>query len=242
MRDLRHKVTAEGFDAVCKRLMASIRRREASTPDPVDCPYCGRRWDGDVEGRVCPACRKQVAAKELEAAWKRLCPPDYRKTDPARLNQDALARVMAWEYGPRGLLLVGPTDQGKTRTMYLLLRRLLEQGLRVEAFEPLGFGHACQRHFTRGTGPDWFDGLVAADVVFFDDLGKEPMTPRVEAELYGVVERRAARERPILATTNMTGARLVRAASEDRGAPLVRRLREFCEVMVFGKEANDEQA
>ncbi|MCX5670334.1 MAG: hypothetical protein NTU94_03295, partial [Planctomycetota bacterium] len=45
----------------------------------------------------------EVEARAIEHAgklWPALCPPLYRGTDPARLPQDALAHVLAWQWGP----------------------------------------------------------------------------------------------------------------------------------------------
>jgi DNA replication protein DnaC len=75
--------------------------------------------------------------------------------------------------------------------------------------------------------------LARAEVLFFDDLGKVPLTERVEAEFFALIERRMARQLPITVTSNMTGDDLAAKASTDRGRPLIRRLREFCRVVVF---------
>lgn len=200
---------------------------------------------GQLEPKVlCPECDRQKKLQKqqdqqrqrhdrTEAQWKIICPPLYRATDPSRLPQDALAKAMAWRYGPQGLLLVGPTGGGKTRAAYVLLRRLLEEGLKIVAFDCAGFGHEVGRRFRDGTGEDWVDGLAGVDIVFLDDLGKIPFTERAEAELFSLIERRTANEVPIIATTNMIGTDLEAKASQDRGAPMVRRLREFCKVILF---------
>ncbi len=176
--------------------------------------------------------------EQRERRWQYLCPPLYRETDPARLPQGPLADVLAWRYGPQGLLLIGPTGTGKTRAAYLLLRRLLDEDetRRIIAYDGLAFGHEAARRFREGTGETWVTGVATADVIFFDDFGKMTLTERVEAELFGVIEYRTAHHLPILATSNMTGADLAAKASKDRGEPLVRRLREFCRVVVFNPE------
>jgi DNA polymerase III delta prime subunit len=177
----------------------------------------------------------QERRRQRENRWQWLCPPLYRETDPARLPPVPLAEVMAWQYGPQGLLLIGPTGAGKTRAAYLLLRRLLDEdeSRRIIAFGCLDFGHEAARRFREATGETWVAGVARADVVFFDDFGKEPLTERVEAELFGLIEYRTAHHLPILATSNLTGAALEAKASADRGGPMVRRLREFCRVAVF---------
>ena len=206
------------------------------------CVLPGKRYVASV----CDGCQKkqqeeqeeEEGARELmamQALWQNVCPVLYRHTDPARLPQTQLAEVLAWQYGPEGLLLVGPTGVGKTRMVYLLLQRLLfGERRRVRTFDGLAFDHECVRRFRdEGDGEEWADGLAHVDVVFFDDIGKGCFTPRVEAEMFGLIERRAANGLPIIATTNMTGADLAAKVTEDRGAPLIRRLREFCKCVTF---------
>ncbi len=199
-----------------------------------------------IDKALCPEClaeqkrqeqeetqhRKQAQLKER---WQEICPPLYRQTDPARLPQDKLAEVLGWEYGPKGLFLIGPTGSGKTRAAYLLLRRLLEQDRRIISFDCAAFGHEVATRFRNGTGEDWAKNLAKVEIVFLDDMGKIPFTERAEAELFTLIERRPANLLPIIVTSNMTGRDMETKASNDRGAPMVRRLREFCHVIVFKK-------
>lgn len=221
---------------------------ESFTTPFIKCPLSGDTW----ASRTCPKCETEetkaerarfLAQFEVERAevarrlWLRVCPHLYQGTDPSRLPQRPLAEVLAWQYGPEGLLLRGATGTGKTRAAYLLLKRLVLDEMRiVSAFDTLAFDHECvQRFRSEDGGEDWVDALAKVDVVFLDDFGKGCFTPRVEAELFGLIERRAANMLPIIATTNMTGAELAAKVTEDRGAPMVRRLREFCKCITFSE-------
>ena len=146
--------------------------------------------------------------------------------------------MLAWRYGGRGLLLHGETGRGKTRAAWLLLRRLHDQGRSITAFDCVSFGHECVRRCRDSHGNDehverWADNLATVPVLFLDDFAKEKLTERVEVELFGLIERRTANCLPIILTTNFVGEALEAKLSPDRGAPLVRRLREFCEDVCF---------
>lgn len=187
--------------------------------------------------------QRQQERDRRAARFRNLCPPLYQQTDPARLPPDKLAAVTAWKYGPKGLLLVGPTGTGKTRCAWLLVRRLfLEERRRVMYFDGIGWGiSVAQAYGEPDTTERWLDRLCRADVLFFDDLFKAKMTEAQEQALYGVFERRAAWLRPVIATMNSTGdmilARMTDNGRADRGEPLLRRMREFCEVVSFGQTA-----
>lgn len=200
--------------------------------------------------RYCPQCCEEITAKRAQEVqnerldlhqrgrgeiWESVCPPLYRDTDPSRLPELPLKRVLSWPFGSRGLLLHGATGAGKTRAAYLLLHRLIfEDGKKVVAFQGNSFAHQCARKFgEQQCGEEWIEELTGADVVFFDDLGKSRFTERVEAEQFGLIEARMAHLRPVIITTNFVGDSLTDKLTGDRGAPLVRRLREFCECVAF---------
>ena len=232
--------TAAVSSATCpecgaKHTIPLVRLPSGRILDAADCPDCERKAEAREQAE-----RERAEAAALAEKWRALCPPAYQETDPARLPQEQLEAVLGWQYGPEGLLLIGPTGAGKTRCAYLLLKRLLDEGRRIVAFDCVRFGHDCARRFRDGSGEDWSDGLAKVDLVFFDDLGKGRFTERVEAELFAVVERRLANKLPCIVTTNMTGRSLVAKASHERGEPLVRRLRESCRVVVFGRSTDAE--
>lgn len=66
-----------------------------------------------------------------------------------------------------------------------------------------------------------------------DDLGKEPATDRVQLELFGLLERRNAQLRPVIATTQLPPDELAERYSGHVADALIRRLREFCEPVQF---------
>lgn len=182
--------------------------------------------------------QRQYIREMREDAFRRLCPPLYQQTDPARLPQQHLAAVNAWKYGPKGLLLVGPTGTGKTRCAWQLLRRLIFSGRRVRAFDGLGWAVAVSEAFGKPDETEtWLDHVCTADVLFIDDLFKGKMTEAQELAAIGVFERRTNHLLPVIVTMNSTGRMILDRMTEqgraDRGEPLIRRMGEFCEVVKF---------
>ncbi|HNQ90984.1 MAG TPA: hypothetical protein PKM73_20405 [Verrucomicrobiota bacterium] len=176
--------------------------------------------------------REEREAARLQEAWERLCPPIYRDTDPLRLpcSRGVRETVLGWHYGPKGLLLHGPTSSGKSRLVYLLLSRLHHiEHRKIAAMTSTTFSHQIATLFGEGSGRgEAFIGRLAdIEVLFLDDIGKGRFTDRVEAEFFHVIEQRCANLLPTLLTTNLTGEALRSTWSPDRAQPLVRRLREF---------------
>jgi DNA replication protein DnaC len=179
---------------------------------------------------TCEPCREYL----VRTLFNKDCPPLYQESDPSRLPQEALIKARFWTMGPKGLILIGPSRVGKTRIMWLLLKdvlRLTKPIPSLFAFNCVSFGHDLARHYHAGDAEDWLETVGKADLVFFDDLGKEKLTERAQAELFGVMEYRMSHLKPILATTEHTAEGLADRVSTDRGPALVNRLREACVVI-----------
>jgi DNA replication protein DnaC len=68
----------------------------------------------------------------------------------------------------------------------------------------------------------------AAHVVLVDDIDKAEFTRRFSSDLFTLIEHRTAWQKPLLVTTNLRSWELEEALGR-RGAPILRRIKEFCE-------------
>lgn len=217
------------------------------------CKGCGVALGEGVEmfgvrlvPNYCEACLDAMKIREEQArnhskrfkaeeTWELSVPCEYRSSRPEIIpNQSAMRKVMEWTYGSRGLLIGGPSRRGKTRSAVMLMRRLAVGELRsCQLFLDNSFAHECSSSWGNNDGVDWIRSVQASDVVLLDDLGKFKMTERVESELYGMIEHFTSWGKPLIVTMNAGVEELKARMSVDRGEPLLRRLREFCEPVAF---------
>lgn len=205
---------------------------------------CGRTFS--FAPMVCDACAKAVEAdaqRKNPSRWERLCPPLYQCSDIGRLEDDLRRRgyevrwirdVLEWQYGPQGLVVNGPTGAGKSRLMWQLLRRLLDEEHRTgTALNAVTFRGGLQSAACEGTTEQFVARLVRTEVLYWDDLGQMHLTGAASEMLLHVIEQRACAGKPVLATTQYSGRRM--NAQFDRpemGEAITRRLNEFCQVVV----------
>jgi len=195
------------------------------------CDKCGVT-DSEMKRRECDKRNKEV--KELQ--WMSICPPLYRDTrrEFLPLKEEVIDRVFGWKYNPKGLALAGSSGIGKTRVMFRLLHRLHLEDCSVVAISSKKFEYLCHKMFDEDGGArEMIENLKRVQVLFLDDLGKERMTPRVESEFYDLIETRTSFLLPTLWTTNCEGDELAQMMSKDAGAPIVRRLREFSDIITL---------
>jgi hypothetical protein len=143
-------------------------------PDPEPVILFGRKFV--VRPTVCGACciKAEMQPKKQSDAWERLCPELHQRTDIVRLEDELRQRgydtrwpqdVLGWQYGSEGLVLNGPTGIGKSRLMWTLLRRLLDQEHRAAVFlNAVRFRTGLQAAARDGTTEEFVHRLVRGDV------------------------------------------------------------------------------
>jgi len=173
-----------------------------------------------------------------ETRWASICPAIYASNNLSRFPPKQWATAQAWRFGADGLLLVGPSGCCKTRIAYEFLKREFFAGRSVEALSSTQFSHEVGTRFYDGSGSAWIEKLNHADICFIDDIGKGKLTERVALELFGMIEYRTSRGKPLIITSNAGSSELTRMLAGDIAEPLIRRLVEFCHVIRFAEPEN----
>jgi hypothetical protein len=212
----------------------------------VPCKTCGATVEVEVGGPVealskrygiyCTGCAEEnreqrVCYIQEPPPFDTFCPPCFPDT---RIDSLPCAHkskaALGWCYGPIGLNLWGLPGTGKTRTMSLLLQAIVADHKSVIAFGPGDFRAGCEaRNWKRAS---WLKKLSRVDVLFIDDLDKMNLTREMEKDFFAVLNNRMGR-RPVFMTGNSDGEEI-----EYRfklGEPLVRRIRDHCLSIHFGK-------
>lgn len=194
------------------------------------CPSCSEKHSAEVSRQVI----QQSKSVRLER-WKQVCPPEFLETEPGKLPcQRQYQAVMGWQFGSRGLVLHGSTGKGKSRCAWLLLRREFEGGRSVSCLNSSsGLTYAAKYGESSADVARWIDRQCLVDILLLDDVFKCKLTDSFEAAVFTVINSRTERQRPLLVTLNDTGDSLITRLSPDRGAAMLRRLREFCEAISF---------
>jgi DNA replication protein DnaC len=173
--------------------------------------------------------------------WSYFCPPIYLETDLSLLPKEQLKAATEWKpKGGKGLLLHGTTGKGKTRVAWEVLRLAYFKTPRdwylrekIVALTAAQFSRQSSDHAAGGKSEQWANRLCGAPWLMIDDLGKGRLTERNESDLFDILDQRFAYKRPVIITTNTVGDELQKRLDPDRGAPLIRRLREFCDCIAF---------
>ena len=160
-----------------------------------------------------------------------------------------------WEFGGStllpGLLLHGASGTGKTTSAYLAIRESLEcwrsfhKGIPdVIAVRAVEMGRNISELSRTGGDEfqDFLTGLACTGLLFIDDLDKARFTPRVESEIFDLLEYREKQELAVVVTTNLKGRELEKMFSRHVGSAIVNRLRRMCVPIDFDHAGFDQAA
>ena len=161
-----------------------------------------------------------------------------RETDASRLDQEKIKRVLDHQLNGRGLLIIGKTGMGKTRSMWLLVRELMvNRGRDVRVYSSSELKELLSNaHLQRHAHKDTIEGIIRCDVLCIDDLGKEKSSDSWEQDLFTIIDKRMLNKKPVVITSNFNGDLMIAKYNDvHKIEPMVRRLREFCDTVSFDR-------
>lgn len=193
------------------------------------CDACAEIIEAESQTKISAEVREERRAK-YEAA----IPPLFRENDTS-LFPGIWATIKDWQPGNdgKGLILVGDTGTCKTRMVAQIAKRLImRDGINCRLLRASNFAKIVRAQYSKASENEArreMRELETVRVLILDDIGKQATTEGIEEAVFELVEERITNKRPMIVTANATGKELEAMMSSDRGRPLVRRLREFCE-------------
>lgn len=201
------------------------------------------KWSGAVSHQVCIERELKNRQRKEYDHWKTELLKKWAKGNPFpdtvfdRLpfttKHEALA---AWNNPETSVLLVSQASgRGKTRLAWLMLQHPFLSGKKVRAFSHIGLKNTLAEKASKGQGymELFVKQLIECDVLLVDDLGKANMRGssgdglQNEEQMFHILDTRLTMKRKSIFTSNDNGETLLSRMSENRGVPLVRRLREL---------------
>lgn len=177
------------------------------------------------------AARMEFEAQQSQE-WAAICPLEFRASLDHSLCPKARAdRVMAWQYGSKGLLLYGRSGRCKTRLAYKLVEREFRAGRRVCALSHPTFKREVVARSCGDAPRDlikWLALLSNVDLLLLDDIGKAKATEATEESFLELIDQRLSKQLPTIYTTQDIPDTLRHRFSDERGDAIMRRLSEAC--------------
>lgn len=223
------------------------------TQKEAPCKWCRKPFMTDVmhfangktmQANVCDPCsldrekmeRPEINLERRKQAWDRLVGGYFSIFDPMRIPvpmQPHFEDALTWKpSNTRGIGFAGKSRTGKSRVITELGRRLYVKGVDVFPTSGVEFQEKVVGQVSDREGWEaYIQRVKNCKVLLLDDADKLKMTEAVEAAYYSIMEVRRRFQRPVLVTVNSTGREMAQNATQNRGEPIVNRLRDLCEII-----------
>lgn len=179
----------------------------------------------------------ETTADRVRNWWEGFCPAEFKATDFPWLEKyipnqlDAARKWNPKNADGKGLVLCGPTGAGKTRTLFDVMGRLAQRGLRTEYMAAETLARSIMDSFDRSGQLDKLvQRLTRAPLLAIDDFGQEKRTSRVSETLHAIIKGRCENRRPLIISTMLDRkSQLARFAPADRkqGESILARIRSY---------------
>jgi len=196
---------------------------------------------------ICDACNEKTiealkeeqanaARKASQTAFWEEVPTLYQGTEISRLNANLVAPIAAWEYGAKGIGMIGKSGAGKTRAGVELLKKFYDQGKSICFLKATKLTQHAQDKFSdtpeiKNKALERIRRAYTCNILLLDDLGKGRLPATAEELLYDLIDERTERGLPVIWTSNAGADQLNSMLSSDRGQPIIRRLAEFSTIV-----------
>jgi DNA replication protein DnaC len=206
------------------------------------CPKCG--GDGfllaDSGDAVACECRAARVRRARSMGSSSAIPRKYRgvsfdRAPVTTLSPDVVRPVRTFVRdldqnlgAGRGLWFMGDVGTGKTTLAMLISKAAIDKGCTVAIYSVPHLLAEIRDTYDRDPGErsymDFFNRLVAVDLLHLEDLGTEKRTDWVLEQLYSLINERYEQQRSIMVTTNLG----VKDLEDQIGARTVSRIVEMC--------------
>jgi len=189
--------------------------------------------------------REARRAEDMERYRREECQREVNKLPQELLTtfdlsqhpcSSAHAEVMAWVVGKIGMMLVGSTGMGKSRSLLQLLSKLIWQDVQIIYWPAPRVADKISALAFESSGEldKFIHRLESCPVLAIDDLGAHRPTERVCQELHRVIDTRYSEGRPLLVSSNCTPAQLQKRLLDEHGRT-IRRLQDVTKAVHFAK-------
>ena len=166
-------------------------------------------------------------------------PELFKNTDIERIPE-RLRSLLKWKpsddnrsAGKVSLLLHGASGTCKTRLAWVIFNNLWKDMYpkKCRFFTMRQLESELMTSFKEERHEKVLESLIEIPLLVLDDFGKERMTPRMETDIFSIIDERANRLHTTIITSNYNGQGLTeRFINEETGHAVVRRIRDYYEI------------
>jgi len=188
---------------------------------------------------------KQAKRDSALENWKQKCPIEYQQfdinNDSLKINHKQINYILNWDHkSKKGIIAYGQSNQGKTRTMWELVRILASNhSVKVECYSSAKWFNVLQDNvrYGRDEAYGWVEAVAKRPIVFIDDFGQQALMSNKEDWSFGYfmqfLDIRVSNGLPLLMTTNLNASQITNNLNYIRSEPMLRRLLDVCETIKF---------